>query len=175
VTACSCATAKTSTRLITTTRGGARRAATCATAASAGNAKVGPPPARCTAERSARASNRSRTTSCSAAERTTERRRRRRRARRARRNRFNHAFGYEVVQTEAVVQDVRASHTRSFKKAPRSTPPVTGKARSVNALHDAAPATPPGGAKRAQTSPQRGVTTAVFFVASRYPSSRGPR
>lgn len=49
----------------------------------------------------------------------------------------------EVVQTEAVVQDVRASHTRSFKKAPRSTPPVTGKARSVNALHDAAPATPP--------------------------------
>jgi hypothetical protein len=51
--------------------------------------------------------------------------------------------GYEVVQTEAVVQDVRASHTRSFKKAPRSTPPVTGKARSVNALHDAAPATPP--------------------------------
>ena len=31
-----------------------------------------------------------------------------------------------------------------------------------------------GGAKRAQTSPQRGVTTAVFFVASRY-RERGPR
>ena len=49
--------------------------------------------------------------------------------------------GEEVVQTEAR-KDVRASHERSFKKAPRSSPPVTGKARSVNALHAAAPATP---------------------------------
>ena len=138
-TACSCGTAKTWTRRRGTRRAVPFRAATCATAASAGRRRGGLPPARCTGAPSKRDSSRSRTTSCSAATRapaktqTQTRPKAPRRRVRVRARRCSGSLG----------KDDRAEH--AFKKAPRSSPPVppvSGKTRSVNALHAPAPETP---------------------------------